>query len=63
MCNEDIVRAVAGGMVLGSLALSQFHSSNWLLLTGFVGVNLLQSAFTYFCPLEIFLKRVRRIQT
>jgi hypothetical protein len=48
--------AFAGSMILLSLVLSQLHSVNWLWFTGFVGINLLQSAFTGFCPLAIILK-------
>ena len=42
--------AFAGSMILISLALTHFVSPWWLLLTAFVGLNLLQSAFTGFCP-------------
>ena len=45
-------------MILVSLALSQIMSAYWLLLTAFVGVNLLQSSFTGFCPASIFFKRM-----
>lgn len=60
MTNENIVRAVAGSMVLLSLALAHFFSPWWLLLTAFVGLNLLQSAFTKFCPLTIILEKMGR---
>jgi hypothetical protein len=49
--------AFAGSMILLSLILAQIHSPYWLLLTTFVGLNLLQSAFTGFCPLAMILKR------
>jgi len=52
---ERIVRAVAGAIVLTSIALAYFVNINWLLLGVFVGVNLLQSSFTKFCPLEKIL--------
>jgi hypothetical protein len=52
---ERIVRAVAGTLVLTSLALAHFVNTHWLWLGVFVGANLLQSAFTRFCPLEIIL--------
>ena len=51
MC-ERIVRAVAGIIVLTSITLAVLVSIKWLLLTAFVGLNLLQSSFTKFCPLE-----------
>ena len=54
---ERIVRAVAGTIVLTSIALAYTTVNiNWLWLGVFVGVNLLQSAFTKFCPLELILK-------
>lgn len=56
MSIDRVVLAFAGGMILLSLALSQLHSAYWLWLTAFVGANLLQSAFTGFCPLAKILK-------
>jgi hypothetical protein len=53
---ERIVRAVAGTMVLASITLAYTVNINWLWLGVFVGVNLLQSAFTRFCPLELILE-------
>jgi hypothetical protein len=53
---ERIVRAVAGTMVLISIILAYTVNINWLWLGVFVGLNLLQSAFTKFCPLELILK-------
>lgn len=53
---ERIVRAVAGTMVLTSVILAFTVNINWLWLGAFVGFNLLQSAFTRFCPLELILK-------
>ena len=52
---ERIVRAVAGTFILVSIALAYFVSTSWLWLGVFVGVNLLQSSFTKFCPLEKIL--------
>ncbi len=52
---ERIVRAVAGTLVLASILLTYLVSMNWLWLGVFVGVNLLQSSFTKFCPLEKIL--------
>jgi Inner membrane protein YgaP-like, transmembrane domain len=57
MTIDRAVMAFAGCMILVSLALSQI-SPYWLLLTAFVGLNLLQSAFTGFCPAAIVLKRL-----
>ncbi len=53
---DRLVFAFAGAMILLSLALSQVHSVYWLLLTAFVGLNMLQAAFTGFCPLARILK-------
>jgi hypothetical protein len=55
---DRAVMAFAGSMILLSLALSQIMSPYWLLLTAFVGANLLQAAFTSFCPLAMALKRL-----
>jgi hypothetical protein len=48
---DRFVLAFAGSVVLLSVILAHFVSPWWLLLTLFVGANLLQSAFTGFCPL------------
>ncbi|MGF1644772.1 MAG: DUF2892 domain-containing protein [Thiotrichales bacterium] len=56
MSIDRVVLAFAGVVILVSVLLGVYHSLNWLWLTGFVGVNLLQSAFTGFCPLAMILK-------
>ena len=58
MSIDRAILAFAGTVILVSLALSQIHHLAWLWLTAFVGANLLQSAFTGFCPMAIFLKRL-----
>jgi len=58
MTIDRIVLAFAGSMVLLSLVLSQTFSPYWLLLAAFVGLNMLQSSFTGFCPLAIILKKL-----
>jgi Protein of unknown function (DUF2892) len=55
---ENLIRILAGTMVLVSVALVHFVSVWWLLLTCFVGVNLIQSAFTGFCPPSIVLRKL-----
>ena len=50
MTVERAVRMLAGVIVLLSLGLSYYFSHYWLWLTAFVGLNLLQSAFTNWCP-------------
>ncbi len=62
MTVERIVRIVAGFFILLSLSLGVeaspiFHNVNWLWFTAFVGLNLFQSGFTKFCPLDIILKK------
>lgn len=54
---ERIIRAVAGTFVLISVLLAVFVNINWLFFTGFVGLNLLQSSLTKFCPLEWILRK------
>ncbi len=58
MTLENGVRVLAGTMVLISVALAYFLSPYWLLLTAFVGVNLVQSAFTGICPANAILSRL-----
>jgi hypothetical protein len=56
---ENQIRAFAGTFILLSLALAKLHNPNWIYFTVFVGVNLLQSSLTKFCPLEIMLRKVQ----
>lgn len=58
MSIDRVVFAFAGTMILLSLALSQIYSVYWLLLTAFVGLNMLQAAFTGLCPLAMILKKL-----
>ena len=53
---ERYLRLIAGCFVLASLLLGYFHSPYWFLLTGFVALNLIQSAFTNWCPMMTFLR-------
>ncbi|HUJ45086.1 MAG TPA: DUF2892 domain-containing protein [Opitutaceae bacterium] len=55
---EFCIRLLAGTLVLASVTLAHFVSPWWLLLAVFVGVNLIQSAFTGFCPAEIILRKL-----
>lgn len=60
MHSERIIRIMAGSFILLSLLLGVsasplYHSSHWLWLAGFVGLNLFQSGFTQFCPAEMIL--------
>ncbi|HJP18705.1 MAG TPA: DUF2892 domain-containing protein [Nitrospinota bacterium] len=56
MTVERYLRAIAGIFILMSLGLATIHSSYWLIFTAFVGLNLLQSGFTNWCPMISFLK-------
>ena len=55
---EQYIRATAGTFVLASLALGYFVSPYWYLFTAFVGLNLLQSAFTRWCLMEDILAKL-----
>jgi len=57
MTIERALRLIAGTVVLVSLALSVFHSQNWLFLTAFVGLNLFQSGFSNWCPMMWILEK------
>lgn len=56
MTLDRAVLAFAGFMVLLSLTLAQLFSPWWLLLTAFAGLNMIQSAFTGFCPAAVVFK-------
>jgi hypothetical protein len=58
MSIERVVVALAGVMILMSLALAYFVSPYWLALAAAVGVNLSQSAFTGYCPVAYVLKKM-----
>ena len=58
MSIERATLAIAGIMVLVSVALTAMVHINFVWLTMFVGINMLQSAFTGFCPAAIVLQRL-----
>ena len=58
MTIENGVRVMAGIMILVSVALVHFVSPWWLLFTAFIGLNLIQSAFTGFCPAAIAFRKL-----
>ncbi len=58
MTIERGLRLAAGIVVLLSVSLAHWVSPYWLLLTAFAGANLLQSAFTNWCPMVWFLARL-----
>jgi len=55
---DKLVFRIAGGFILLSLLLAWVHSPYWLIFTGFVGLNMIQSSFTGFCPMATLLKRI-----
>jgi len=57
MTVENGVRIIAGTFILISLALGVWVHHYWFFFTAFVGVNLVQSAFTHFCPAETLLRK------
>ena len=58
MTLDRAVLAFAGFVVLFSVAMSQLFSPWWLALTAFAGFNLIQSAFTGFCPAAIVFRKL-----
>jgi hypothetical protein len=56
--SERMVRRLAGIFVIVSLLLAWKVNPWWLALNAFVGINLLQSSFTGFCPPEILFRRI-----
>ena len=57
MCDDKVIRRFAGAFVMASVALGLWVSPLVHAFTAFVGLNLLQSSFTNFCPLEKILGR------
>jgi hypothetical protein len=57
MSMERYIRMIAGTFVLLSVALAYWVSPYWLLFAAFVGANLVQSAFTQWCLMEIILEK------
>jgi len=55
---DRVLRGMAGFFILLSVMLAYYVSLKWLFFTAFVGVNLLQSAFTNWCPAMTLLKKM-----
>ncbi len=55
---DRAVLAFAGVIILASLLLAWYVSPYWLWLTAFVGANMLQSAFTGFCPAAMVFRKL-----
>jgi hypothetical protein len=58
MTINEALRLIAGAFVLLSVALGYWVHPGWLLFTAFVGLNLLQSAFTKWCPMMSVLEKL-----
>ena len=58
MTLENSIRLLAGTLVLISVSLGYLVSPYWFLLTAFVGLNLVQSSFTKFCPAEMLFAKL-----
>ncbi|MBZ5582357.1 MAG: DUF2892 domain-containing protein [Acidobacteriia bacterium] len=58
MSIERYLRLIAGFFVMFSAAMGYFVNPYWFLFTGFVGLNLFQSAFSNWCPMITFLKKL-----
>ena len=58
MTVERYLRLIAGAVVLATLLLGYYVSPYWFLFTGFVAVNLIQSAFTNWCPMMTLLRHM-----
>lgn len=58
MSLNEALRLLAGSFVLLSLGLGYFVHPAWFLFTAFVGLNLVQSAFTHTCPAMWFFRRL-----
>jgi len=58
MSIERYLRLIAGFFVMLSLALGYWVNPAWFLFTAFVGLNLLQSGFTNWCPMMFFLRKL-----
>jgi len=55
---NDYIHTIAGAFIIVSLALGYFWTAYWFILTGLVGVNLLNYGLTKFCPMAIALKKL-----
>jgi hypothetical protein len=55
---NQALRLVAGIMILVSLALTYFVHPNWVFFTMFIAANLIQSAFTQWCPMMTIMRKI-----
>ena len=62
MTIDEALRLIAGTFMLISLALAHYVNPNWLWFTAFIGVNLIQSSFTHWCPMMTILKKAGLVE-
>jgi hypothetical protein len=58
MTVERYLRLIAGSFVMATVILGVYHSLYWFFFTGFVALNMIQSAFTNWCPMMTVLRRL-----
>jgi hypothetical protein len=58
MTVERYLRLIAGVFVMSTLLLGLYHNQAWFFMTGFVALNLMQSAFTNWCPMMTLLRKL-----
>lgn len=56
MRQSDLFRVIVGSMILISVILGHWVSPWWFAFTAFIGANMLQSAFTHFCPMDMMIR-------
>ncbi len=54
---NEALRLIAGIMIIISVVLQTYHDPNWIWFTVFIAVNLIQSAFTKWCPMITILRK------
>ena len=54
---DILLRRIAGTFIVIAAVLTQVHSPNWIYFLGFIGLNLLQSSFTNWCPMMTILRK------
>jgi hypothetical protein len=59
MRQGDLFRAIVGPMILISVILGRWVNPWWFAFTAFIGVNMFQSAFTHFCPMDMLIRRTK----
>ncbi len=59
---DTVLRGVAGLFLIISIVLTEYHAPEWKWFSVFIGLNLLQSAFTGWCPMMTILRKVFRLQ-